>query len=78
MRVREKGEAVEVSAQFFWANPENVKRFQKIESEIRGGVDSRLSSGNVLLKDRRVTSAEDSLVRHVAVGWPIFEFKGSR
>ena len=77
MRAEEK-EAVKAFAQKFWANPENVKRFQKVESEIRGDVDALLSRGNVALMNRCITTVERSNERRIKVGLPMCEFQGSR
>jgi len=71
----EEKESVNEFAQMFWANPENVKQFQKVESEIREDVDVRLSSGNVHLRNRWVTTEEDSVERCARVGWPTYELQ---
>ena len=59
----------------FWSNPENVRRFRMIESSIMRSVDSRLASGNALLREGRVTTEEDSIERRIEVGWPIYEIQ---
>ena len=77
MRVEEK-EAIKAFARKFWADPNNVRRFQEVESEIRGHVDSLLSRGNVALMSGCVTTVERSNERRIKVGLPICEFKRSR
>jgi len=57
----------------FWDDPENLKRFRKIESQIMRDVDARLASGNTLLKRGLVTTLDDSIERCVDVGWPVYE-----
>ena len=52
--------------QKFWDNPENVRKFQKIEAEIRKDIDSRMLG-------KHVTTVKESLARRKAVGFPIYE-----
>jgi len=74
----EEKDALETFVQKFWADPENLKRFQEIESGVREDVDSLLSRGNVALMSRCVTTVERSNERRIEVGLPILKFKGSR
>ena len=64
----EEKEAVKVFAQKFWADPENVREFQKVESEIRRDFVSRKFG-------KPVTTTEESIANRKAVGIPIYTRK---
>jgi len=71
----ETEEIIKSCARDFWSDPDNVKKFQKIEAKIRRDVDARLSRGNAALKQGHVTTVEDSIRRRIAVGLPVYEFE---
>jgi hypothetical protein len=74
----EEREVVESFAQQFWAINDNAKCFQTIEAEVREGVDALLSRGNAALMNRFVMTTERSRDVRRAVGFPVYEFEGSR
>jgi len=75
----EEREALKAFVQKLWSALENEEQFQSTgsevrESEIREGVDSRLSRGNVALMNRFITTVERSNQRRIDAGLQVYEF----